>query len=462
VLVPGFGGFDALGRVHYYSGITQLFRDWKTAHTRTAGPVVLHYFDNLPTAAVVTRAKRLQTYLATRIARGEITSGDKIVLVGHSTGGLDIRRLIYDLGEHGTADIKVDGGVPVTARDVRRLVDAVVFLSVPHWGTNIADWVRSHCVLRKTAITDLRIAFEGSQYTPLDRIETGLTETAACLAGADLILALRDALVEANGHLCGPDPTSIADAQEAASELELYFRQMATDFRVIDDLTSDPARGKKRDELSPAHFSDEDREGELEFWKKPRIFVLSYATVGGRPFQFLTRPGCPAPVLELCDPCSFAEVARASGRSAGTDIAYRLSYRACAGGPFKLRPLMGKITRVLGKSPSPQLELWDNDGIVNTISMLWPNAENALVAADHLDIVGHFRRTASRDSPAQSGCVRTFESYDSLKSEPRLSAQMFEEIWSEIFSFAADPGAFKPANGRRTSVKIAQAQSGGC
>ena len=32
VLVPGFGGFDALGRVEYYAGITRLFQNWKRRH----------------------------------------------------------------------------------------------------------------------------------------------------------------------------------------------------------------------------------------------------------------------------------------------------------------------------------------------------------------------------------------------------------------------------------------------
>ncbi len=78
VLVPGFGGFDALGRVEYYAGITRLFQNWKKAHGSL--PVVLHYFDNLPTAAVVTRATRLRNYLAKRMARSEILESDKIVL----------------------------------------------------------------------------------------------------------------------------------------------------------------------------------------------------------------------------------------------------------------------------------------------------------------------------------------------------------------------------------------------
>jgi triacylglycerol esterase/lipase EstA (alpha/beta hydrolase family) len=91
VLLPGFGGFDALGRVNYYAGITRLFQRWVKRHPQA--DAMLHYFDNLPTAAVVTRAERLRKYLAKRMARGEMRDGENIILVGHSTGGLDIRRL---------------------------------------------------------------------------------------------------------------------------------------------------------------------------------------------------------------------------------------------------------------------------------------------------------------------------------------------------------------------------------
>ena len=84
VLTPGFAGFDALGQLEYYCGITPLFQ------TGLSGNQVLHYFDNFPTAAVVTRATRLRSYLAKRIARGEIASRDEVTLVGHSTGGLDM------------------------------------------------------------------------------------------------------------------------------------------------------------------------------------------------------------------------------------------------------------------------------------------------------------------------------------------------------------------------------------
>ena len=453
VLIPGFGGFDALGRVEYYAGITRLFQQWK--HPSSA--VVLHYFDNLPTAAVATRALRLRRYLAKRMARGEILKTDKIVLVGHSTGGLDIRQLIWDLHKRENRFVCVDGGCSITAEAIRNCLDGVVFLSVPHWGTNVADWVYSHSVLRKTVIADLRVAFAGSQVYLLDKVEAGIAGGAASLTGAELLLALRDALTEANDRLGAPDPSRIAEAQEAASELELYFRQMASDFLVINDLTSQPHRGGR----SPAHFTVRERKSELALWNQaPTIRVLSYATVGGRPFSFPSGSGCPAPTFELTSPCAYREVATGHGRSAGTDISYRLCYRACAGGPLRWPKLSGTVVRVLGP-PSPQpLELWDNDGIVNTVSMLWPGG-NTLVQADHLDIVGHYRLEPA-PQPVEGG-PRVYQSYDSLKSAPLFTSEIFEDVWKEIFLFSAVPNEFdRNKRSQPTRVELAAKASAGC
>ena len=40
VLIPGFAGFDALGQLEYYGGITPVFGPWRS------GNEVLRYFDN--------------------------------------------------------------------------------------------------------------------------------------------------------------------------------------------------------------------------------------------------------------------------------------------------------------------------------------------------------------------------------------------------------------------------------
>lgn len=457
VLIPGFGGFDALGQVEYYAGITPLFHKWKRNR-----PVVLHYFDNLPSAAVVTRAARLRRYLAKRIARGEILDTDKIVLVGHSTGGLDVRQLVWDLCKPDEDPLPIDGRLGLPNQTIRQCLDGVVFLSVPHWGTNIADWVYSHPVLRTAVVTESQAVVAGSQLYPLDSIEQQFAGGAAQLTGAELLLAVRDALTEANPDYGEPGPLRTAEAQEAASELALYFRHMASDFRVINDLTAKPHDLYKK---SPAHFDDDERAKELKLWNHLRIRTLSYASVGGRPFRF--RSGCRAPVWELTSPFTYPEIARDLKLSAKTDFLYRLCYRACAGGPFCWPPKAGEPTRVLGPAPPHPIEVWDNDGIVNTASMFWPKDEIVLVVADHLDVVGHYKLVKVEPAKSENsgyGPARTYQSYDSFKSfnsVPPFSDETFEDLWTEIFDFSIHSKAFdqrRPSQPHK--VKLAPAAAG--
>lgn len=419
VLVPGFAGFDALGQLEYYAGVTPLFEP-------QAGREVLHYFDNLPTAAVVTRASRLREYLAKRMARGEISSHDDIVLIGHSTGGLDIRWLLWDLHHRKAADV-VDGGCEVKPETIRKRIRRVVFLSVPHWGTNIADWVRAHGAGRKAVVADLRAAVAGSQLVLLDRIESSIAGGAASLTGAGLFRAMQDALTEADEDFGTASPMRKADAHEAAAELGLYLRDMASDFRAIDDLTASRDRVGKA--MSPAHFGVGERKKELKLLRG--IEFRSYVTIGRRPFRF--DPDKRAPTWEISNLFTYPEVTRDAALSRGTDVVYRTCYRACAGGPFERPVLSGKVSRSLNGASQQPIAVWDNDGIVNTLSMLWPKGENVLVPADHMDIVGQYKAIA-----AEPGVGRRYRAYDLLKSESGFSDKMFKEVWEEIFAFCRD------------------------
>jgi triacylglycerol lipase len=420
VLIPGFAGFDALGQLEYYGGITPLFQ------TCRAGNQVLHYFDNFPTAAVVTRATRLRSYLAKRIARGVISTSDDVILIGHSTGGLDIRRLLLDLDDlqHRKQTIVVDGGVKVEPGTILKCVRRVVFLSVPHWGTNIADWVHAYGVLRRALVEEFRAAVAGSQLLLLDQIESLITGSAASLTGAQLFRAVQDALSECNEHNGRPSPMRTAEAQDAASQLALYLRHMASDFSAIDDLTSLPPRSGKP--VSPAHFGVRDREKELKLGRG--IEFRTYVTLGRRPFRF--DPGQPAPPFELTKPWTYPEVTKDPALSTGTDIAYRTFYRACAGGPFQQPALSSKVTRRLSGAPQRAIEIWDNDGIVNSLSMFWPKGENVLVPGDHMDIVGQYKPVE-----AERGGGRKYRAYDLLKSESGFSDNIFKQVWKEIFAF---------------------------
>ncbi|MGE5206497.1 MAG: esterase/lipase family protein [Chlamydiota bacterium] len=421
VLIPGFAGFDALGQLEYYAGVTDWFQK------RRAPNQVLHYFDNFPTAAVVTRAARLQSYLAKRIVRGEISGDDQITLVGHSTGGLDIRRLLWNLRHRDNKRIVVDGKAEVEPADILHRVRRVVFLSVPHWGTNIADWVRAQAMLRMAVVAEMRAAVAGSQVLLLDWIQTSIMGSTARLTGSGLFRAVQDALSEANEYYGKRSQERKAEAHEAASELSLYLRHMASDFAAIDDLASRPHPSSKP--VSPAHFTAADRQRELRPTRPGHeMKFLSYVTIGRRPFRFdLDRP---APLWELSSPLTYPEITRDSELSLGTDIAYRTCYRACAAGPFRPPVLQEKVTRRLAGAPRHALEMWDNDGIVNTLSMLWPAGDNVLVPGDHMDIVGHYKPVK-----AERGGGRKFRAYDLLKSDSGFKEKTFQRVWKEIFAF---------------------------
>ncbi len=442
VLVPGFGGFDGLGQLEYYAGVTPLFRRWqrrpKAGRDDDANrrPAVLHYFDNLPTAGVATRAERLEAYLAKRFARGEFLPGDSVALVGHSTGGLDIRRAVLDLHARRGEPIAVDGAhgasFTVDPSDLLKMLRRLVFLSVPQWGTNIADWVQGYRMQREVFVANLCASVRSAQIGLIDKAEALLADLAASLTDADLLLAVRDALAEIDEKALPPAerrPVAVAEAQEASAELSLWVKHIASDFSAIDDLACRPYAGS----TSPAHFDGDQRQDELRLWKDLGIGTRSYATVGARPFVFTA--GSPAPRWELSSLATYPNRTPQTGEARNMDFLYRLCYRACAGGPFEMPAGTAPVATTL-RNQKQEIEVWDNDGIVNTASMLWPDGpDTILVAGDHGDIIGHHRLVrATPPSP------RRYHTYDLLRSVPPAEAdgfaQTFQEVWSDVFEFA--------------------------
>jgi triacylglycerol lipase len=456
VLVPGFAGFDALGQIEYYAGTTESYRRWLVAGGASGRSVVLHYFDNLPTAGVSTRAARLRTYLAKRIARGEIQEADTIAMVGHSTGGLDIRRLLF-AGEQALPELQLDGGeatatarataIPVEQAAILDKVTRVVFVSVPQYGTNIADWVRGYPLLRRVVIEDMLRAVDGARIPPIEVVLSGLLGDLARLAQKpDLVLAARDALDETRA--ARDNAILRANAEEAASQLRLWLQHAVDDFGAIEDLAAftDPPHNS----TSPAHYSENVRRQERQLWAAHGIETMSIATVARRAFRF--DPGERVDRFDLLDAGTWPtnELVDGAGQM---DVSYLFAYRACAGGPFDYPPFASATNGSLAQldttmldpthlglprqwADTGRLEIWDNDAIVNTASMLWPNEkETRLVAADHLDIVGHFTLRKTTPSPSPSG--RRYASYDALGSHSEFMQVDFDRVWQAIFDFCA-------------------------
>jgi len=462
ILVPGFGGFDVLGDIEYYAGTTGVFEAWRQAAApdSRARSAVLHYFDNFPTAGVKTRAALLREFIAKRLARNDIQDGsDSIVLIGHSTGGLDIRQLLIDLTgslrdraagsarEPALGNLRVDGSqedaIELDNARLRRLIERVVFLSVPQQGTNIANWVREHGGARRVLSSLLRTVVDASDVPGLESVDVWWSNhvTRPLLENPEEKSGFRLALADVRLEMAergDPDPFRAARGRSAHANVNLWLSHVQSDFLAIEDL----AYGES-DEPSPAHLTPEQHQRELAGWRAssqpswPALAARSYATLGRCPFDFNwqaqrsdAEPGRVANVLEVLrdglDP---------SQQHGESDVAYRLSYRICAEGPFVARSLAP-----LHEPGSPQpveLEAWQNDGIVNTASMAWSIGENVLLHADHGDIIGHYTLRNADDT--EHG--RRYHTYDILESSSALNGAefgevQFEKVWREIFDFA--------------------------
>jgi hypothetical protein len=321
----------------------------------------------------------------------------------------------------------------VGASELLALVGRVVFLSVPQRGTNIADWVAGYRLGRRLLIEQLRLSVGTADLPAVGLLQDWATASAAWLAGSDALLAVQDALREADADVGDAGASAVADALESAAALALWLRYMATDFAVIDDLSVRPPGGPS----SPAHASEAERARELASWKANRIAVRSYASLSRPPIQ------TPSGNLDPWDPLKPWTYSRCAP-DAPADALYYASYRACAGGPFAvppdaspvrfryLRPQHRDALRSWGVGP--RLHAWENDGIVNTASMAWPGAgANLLVPADHMDIVGHYRRVA-----AVGPSRRRFHTYDLLASASGFGDEVFRDVWEDVFEFCCE------------------------
>jgi hypothetical protein len=84
-------------------------------------------------------------------------------------------------------------------------------------------------------------------------------------------------------------------------------------------------------------------------------------------------------------------------------------------------------------SKAPSIAVWDNDGIVNTGSMLWPEEWKIIgVEADHMDIVGHYKRIL-----ATRGTGRKYDAYDLLVSDSGFDGNAFVALWDSVFDFCS-------------------------
>jgi triacylglycerol lipase len=376
-LVPGFLGFAHLGRLTYFGHVRRLLTERLTALGLEPR---IHIVRTSPTASLPDRAARVAEVIDATARRG----GAPLHLIGHSSGGLDVRLL--------TAP---GVGLP-TALDVERLaarVRTVVTVSTPHHGTPIASFFTT---------------LQGQKLMQLLSLSTIYVLNFGHLPLAAL-LWMGSFFVRFGGLIAG-------------SELldELFGK-------LLEDFT--PGRRRAVRKL----LRDVVRDQALMLQLTPEAMEVFNASV-------LQRPGIRyGAVVGQAAPPSLRATLHAGIDPAAqvTHALYSGLYRLIEAPPVRVSPQLAPAqARVLRRAyravPSPAA----NDGIVPTLSQAWGQVIHAAVA-DHLDVLGHFR-DAEHDPPH----------VDWLVSGSDFDRRRFEALWSDVAQFLVPDAARQPKRGR--------------
>ncbi len=376
-LVPGFLGFANLGRITYFGHVGRILTERLAA--LGLEPHV-HIVRTPPTASLPTRAARLAEVIDATARHG----GAPLHLIGHSSGGLDVRLL--------TAP-----GIELpTTLDVERLaarVRTVVTVSTPHHGTPLASFfttLRGQQLLQLLSLSTIYVLNFG--YLPL---------AALLWMGS---LGVRFGGVIANSDL-----------------LDELFGRLLDDFtvgrrRAVRELLRDVVR----DQALMLQLTPEAMEVfNASVLRRPAIHYGAVVSQAPRPSLFsMLRMGL--------DPA--AQV---------THGLFGALYRLIAAAPERVSPPLAPdqaraLLRAYQEMPSPDA----NDGIVPTLSQVWGHVVHAAVA-DHLDVIGHFRDAAQHPPHV-----------DWLVSGSGFDRQRFEALWDDVAHFLVRDARSEPKRRR--------------
>lgn len=381
-LVPGFLGFVNLGRITYFGHLRRALAERFTALGLDAR---IHIVRTPPTASLPTRAARLAETIARTTKRGDAP----LHLIGHSSGGLDVRLLT------------APGVALPTSVDVERFaarVRTVVTMATPHHGTPLASFfttLRGQQLLQILSLNTIYVLHFG--HLPISAL---LWMGARVLRFGDFV---------ANSEL-----------------LDELFSRLLEDFTV----------GRRR--AVRALLRDVVRDQALMLQLTPEAMEVFNASV-------LPRPGIRygAVVTQAARPSLRATLAVGLDPAAQvTHAVYGALYQLIAAAPGRdarrfAPPEIRALRRAFGATPSEEA----NDGIVPTLSQIWGHVIHAAVA-DHLDALGHFR-DASHDPPH----------VDWLVSGSGFDRPGFEALVDDVVRFVAGPTPRKDAgrsSGRAT------------
>lgn len=361
VFVPGFFGFGSFGPpgapiIEYVKFARSVLRAELGTHT----PVIVH--QPPPTGPLSARAASLYGKLESILREG--IDGQPITavhLVGHSTGGVDARLV--------TNPRYLWPGAP-DASQRRALIDrvrSVLTLSAPHRGTPLASNLSPTMALAIPAL------WLGS-----------IIAARGALTVAGHVGAIIETIEELIVRKCTPEAELIAkladvDAQ-TAKDIRRFLDEVVRDHRLVGDLTV-------------SAMTDLDRAISGHDHKHLYCFV----TIAPQPDRSLAE---------------LIAIARHPVRR----TLYRLTHRLARGTPpsiarWPVGPwILGRPHGLRADDPR------SNDGIVPAWSQTIDGRAAGLIAADHLDVIGHY-----------NGAGISF-----MRSNSGFDTERFNALWRRI------------------------------
>ena len=329
-LVPGFLGFVNLGRISYFGHVQ---RELAERFTALGFRARLHVVRAPPTASLPERAARLAETIAATAPRRDAA----VHLLGHSSGGLDVRLLTAP-----GVRLPTDAHLERLAARVR----TVVTVSTPHYGTPLAAFFTTLRGQQLLQVLSLNIMYV---------LHFGHLPLSALLRMGGTALRLGEQIV--NSELLG----------------ELFGR-LLEDFSV----------GRRR--AVRAVLREVVRDQSLMLQLTPEAMEVFNASV-------LPRAGIRYGSV-------VTQSARPSLRgtlSAGLDPAAQVMHAVYAGlyqlnasaRRRRARRLSPEQSRALKRAFRTAPTAAGSDGIVPTLSQTWGRVIHAAVA-DHLDALGYF------------------------------------------------------------------------
>jgi hypothetical protein len=364
--VPGMFGFGRLGTYDYFThlrvGLEERFR-------RRGLTVAFEDVPAPPTSSLRHRTRILATTIA-RTAGGE---QGPIHLVGHSTGGLDVRLLLSP-----SAHL----GLNAELLSFRSRIRTAITVNTPHYGTPLAGYFAT--------VSGTRFLYAISLFTvvSLSLGEPSLAIFSRLLGGVGRI----DNLI--------------------AGEIKLLSRFTDSILRYVDK----EARDEIMDFLSKIRVD----QGAVIQTMPESMDLFNCTTENDSSVRY-------ASIASAAPPPRSLRMARRirSPYAALTALLYSTLYQFASQGP-KVYPYArptGREAELLRVGIDHEVTDASNDGVVPTLSMLWGELIWA-GEADHLDVLGHFHDEIQPSSHT-----------DWVTSGARFTRQRFGALLDAIVAF---------------------------